>query len=300
MLASRAMRILRGAILAIGLASMALASPAFADERAAASKKFEDGERAYRAGDFTLAGDLFEDAYALSPHADALWNAARAWHRAGERARAANLYARFLREAPPNAPDRNRATTALIELSRQLGKLELQKSTFDAAKVDDRAVDAELVYVAPGGHEVVLEHGDERDAQSIVVGAGAVVSVAFREAAVAKPPPPPPPPEEHRGWSPTIVWIGAGLTAVAAGFSIWSGVDTLNTRDDYLRSGSKSDFDDGRAEQRRTNIGWVVTGSLAALTAATALVLVDWKSSKTGARTRLTAGPGSLEWTGKF
>jgi hypothetical protein len=293
------MRIVRRALISAALIAFAL--PAQADERAAASKKFQDAEHAYRAGDFTLAGDLFEGAYALSPHADALWNAARAWHRAGERARAANLYARFLREAPPNAPDRNNATTALVQLARQLGKLELQRSTFDTAKVDDRAVDADVLYVAPGRHEVVLDRGEDHDAQSVAIAAGAVVSVALHQAPVAETPTPLRPlPEEppHHGWSPTVVWIGAGLTVAAAGFSIWSGIDTLNTRSDYLSSGSKTDFDDGRAAQRRTNIGWVVTGALAGLTAVTAIVLVDWKTPH--ARASLAAGPGALEFRARF
>ncbi len=293
----------RPALLSIAL--MAIASPVTAQERPAdaatvraASKKFQDGERAYRAGDFTLAGDLFEGAYALSPHADALWNAARAWHHAGEKARAANLYSRFLHEAPPNAPDRNSATSALVQLSRQLGKIELQRSTFDAVKVDDHGIDADVLYVVPGRHEVVLQQGEERDTQSVVATAGGVISVAFHKTPVAAAPAVSAPVETPRGWSPTIVWIGAGLTVAAAGFSIWSGIDTLNARADFQAAPSKDGFDSGKHKQLRTNIGWVVTGSLAALTAMTAFVLVDWKSPS--ARASLSAGPGSVMLDGRF
>src|SRR5580658_7681957 len=78
--------------------------------RAEAGARFEEGTKAFDAGDFRRAAAAFEAAYRLAPNTDVLWNAARAWQRAGEAARAATLYSRYLRDAPPVAPDRGTAT----------------------------------------------------------------------------------------------------------------------------------------------------------------------------------------------
>ena len=50
-----------------------------AEDKKAAGKRFAEGEKAFRAGEFAQAGQDFEEAFALAPHPDALWNAARSW-----------------------------------------------------------------------------------------------------------------------------------------------------------------------------------------------------------------------------
>src|SRR5262249_30884250 len=107
---SRGVRWLTLGLALAGLASPAPAahaddvrSPRTAEARREAARKFGDATRAFDAGDYRRAGEGFEAAYQLAPHEDPLWNGARAWHLAGDLARAANLYARYLREAPPNA-----------------------------------------------------------------------------------------------------------------------------------------------------------------------------------------------------
>src|SRR5262249_35778251 len=87
------------------LGAPAMLGEARADEQGAAAvdeaaKDFADGERAFKAGDFVGAATHFEAAFQKAPHYAPLWNAARAWHRAGSLARAATLYARYLRESP--------------------------------------------------------------------------------------------------------------------------------------------------------------------------------------------------------
>src|SRR5258708_39824655 len=72
-------------------------STASADDRRQAAKDFADGDRAFKEGDYRGAAVAYERAYARVPHHSALWNAARAWQRAGELARAANHYAHYLR-----------------------------------------------------------------------------------------------------------------------------------------------------------------------------------------------------------
>src|SRR5262245_7274448 len=102
---------LRPAAFALALA-LTIAAPAAADEAAdarAAAAAFKEGQRAFRAGDDRRAAEQFELAYHDKPHHSPLWNAAQSWEKAGEYVRAGNLYARFLRDAPPDTPDRNQA-----------------------------------------------------------------------------------------------------------------------------------------------------------------------------------------------
>src|SRR5262249_17315843 len=98
------------------------------EERAtanAAARHFERAEKAFKLNDFAGAAKAFEDAYRASPHPDALWNAARSWERAGDLARAANLYAEYLRVADTDARDRGNVERLLSALASRLGRLEI-------------------------------------------------------------------------------------------------------------------------------------------------------------------------------
>ena len=75
-----------------------------ADDKRAAAHAFDDGEKAFAAGDYLRAAELFEEANKKAPHYANVWNAARAYHKLGELARAATLYGRYLRIAPADAP----------------------------------------------------------------------------------------------------------------------------------------------------------------------------------------------------
>src|SRR5262252_3080727 len=66
-----------------------------------AAKLFAEGQKSYREGDYRHAAEAFEGAYKKAPRLPPLYNAARAWQKGGETVRAANLYASYLRKAPP-------------------------------------------------------------------------------------------------------------------------------------------------------------------------------------------------------
>jgi hypothetical protein len=290
----------RAVCAAIALAAIAVAvpPPTRADDaappeasRQAAAAAFAEGERAFAAGDYGHAADAFEAAYRAAPHPDALWNAARAHHRAGERARAANLYARYLRTAPPGAKDRDAATTALRELAERLGRLDVVAPGATEVTIDGGPWDGASLYVHPGSHVVRARVGDRVIVRAPAVEAGGVVSVAL----VDEPPPAPapapaPPPAAAAAPAPlpaprpttppppgprpalVVASVGGGLTAIAAGVLLWSGVDTLNARSAYdgLPAGSHTQeiIDAGHAKQDRTNVLVGVTAGLGALTAA--------------------------------
>jgi hypothetical protein len=95
------------------------------------------------------------------------------------------------------------------------------------------------------------------------------------------PPPPPPPPAEDRGLKVLPKWAffsGVGATAVLGGVTIWSGLDTLSTKDKYddhpERTGLKHD---GQKAQLRTNVLIGATGLFAVATAVVGVFFTDWK-----------------------
>jgi hypothetical protein len=282
--------------------------------RDAAAAAFAEGERAFAAGDYQRAARSFAQAYALAPHPAALWNTARAWHEAGELARAANLFAKYLREAPAGAPDRGSATKALEDLSRKLGRIDVFAPGLADVRVDDTPADGGIVYVSPGTHVIRARAKSGVLQRTREVEAGAVIEVALVGEAVdpASPPrdpapppaastplplklatppgegslptPPAPTQPSSRGWSPIVVSVGVAVTAVLAGVTIGSGVDTLNTRDRFDRNPIEANRAAGEDAQLRTNVLLGVTIGSAALTAVAAIWLVEWSTPTPSAR----------------
>jgi hypothetical protein len=266
--------------------------------RKAAAQWFADGERAFKAREFVRAGDAFEAAHRLAPHPSALFNAARSWERAGEIARAANLYARYVREAPADAPDRERVATSLAELASKLGLLHITGAEPSSVLVDGQKLEGPDVYVSAGTHAVHARVGRNEETRKVSADAGAAVAVAFgadvastpASAASATPSPAPitkttpqePVPtntEATSGWSPVVVLIGGGFTLFAASWTVWSGVDTLNARDAFDAEPTPEHFDEGRRRQARTNILLGTTIASAAFTGVAAIWFVDWKGA---------------------
>lgn len=286
-----------------------------AEDKRAAQAAFQEGEKAFKAGDYKLAAERFELAYKTAPHYAPLWNAGRAWHRAGELVRAANTYARYLNEAPANAPDRNKALEGLKELKAKLGALELHATDVEAVKVDGVAVDATTIYVAPGAHVVegrttTTTHEAVRVSQN--VGAGEMVSVALVPPAATATatttttpadPGPKPAPHERSGLSPVFVYVGGALALGAGGFAVWSGLDTNKKRDDYLKGSTNQTqdaYDAGKSAELRTNVAIAVAGGLALVTTALAVFLVDWGGGSDANRVGVGVGPSGLLVRGTF
>jgi hypothetical protein len=257
-------------------------------DRRAAAKLFAEGQRAYRAGDYRHAGESFEEAYKRAPRLPPLYNAARAWQRGGELVRAANLYASYLRKAPPRAPDRNSATAALRKLSAKVGELEIHAASLTDLSLDGAPIDLDdqnatsfVVYVAAGAHVIEGKKEGKPVRQTATAVAGTDVSVVLLAPSEAPPPPPPPPPvvvqKPHHGWSPIVFAVSAGATAVAAGFLIWSGLDTVGQRSTFDADPTQANLDAGKADQLRTNVLLGVTLGLGVFTGVVGIFLVDWK-----------------------
>lgn len=269
-------------------ALLAATSTAAADEKVA-SREFAAGQRAFTSGDYRRAAESFEAAYQAKPHHSALWNAAKSWERAGQNLRAANLLEQYLNEAPPDAPDRERATAVLAEVSKRVGRLELHRSGAVDVKLDDVATDRAFVYVAAGEHVVSATASDGSVIQRrATVDAGGVASVSLapeprpapilapvetREEPVAKP---------RSGLSPWFVVVGGVATAAAGAAAIGFGMNTVHDRDAYRANPTSDGLAAAYQSQTRTNIAIGTAAGLAAVTTVVAVFFVQWKSE--GAR----------------
>lgn len=316
------MRALVSAVtLSVALAALVVVSSSRAGEGDAAAdasaekeaaSRFSEGERAFSRGDYAKAGDAFEAAYAAKPHEAALWNAARSWERAGELARAANLYRRYLRSAPDDAPDKKRAASALDALKPKLGRLEIVAPLLPAITVDDRATTDNVVFVIPGTHLVVGKNDAGVSAKKeVTLTAGAIESVVLDPPPEPKPsavpassappltssaplasaaptttgrPVPTPPPEVKRhGTTPWLLAPFIGVTAISGTFLIASGIDVIRAKSDFeeLKKGRSTEeqqalIEAGVGKTDRTNVLIGVTGGLALVTGIVALTAIDW------------------------
>jgi hypothetical protein len=289
------------------------------EPRAAAKREFVAGDAAYAKGDFTAAAGHFEAAYGLAPHPAALLNAAQAWEAAKNYARAANLYAKYLREAPSDAAPRTTASSSLKNLAPKVAELDITANGLTDLAVDDHPTEGAVVYVEPGHHYAYGRKGDRIARIDIDVAAGSVTPVTLPpptdlpaptltpEAAptptpTPTPTPPPtltPPPPHHR-LPPWVVYLGSGLTALGLAATIWSGAETAQFKSDvYDPAPTAANLTAGLMRERRTNILLGVTVGVAATTGAFALWLVDWHR-KDGSRVGLGVLPSEVALRSSF
>jgi hypothetical protein len=262
--------------------------------RTQAAQRFDEGSRAFDRGDFAHAADAYELAYRLVPHVDSLWNAARALERARELPRAATLYARYLREAPADARDRNIATARLVSLAASLGCIEVHGSDVEQLAVDERAIEERVIYVSPGAHVVRAVVAGALVQQTLELAAGQVVGLVFEAAAPTNSPETrpapqpdrptlearPPLPSGRRGLSPWFVAGGGALTAVAVTATIAWGLSALSALDTFEAHPTASNLATGQSLQARTNVLLGVSIGLGVMTTATAIWLVDWRGAR--------------------
>lgn len=283
------------------VACLLVGSAAFAAPSDDDSKKAQDffsrATKEFQGADYRAAAQDFEEAYRLKPHDSPLWNAARSWQRAGEDVRAANLYVKYLREAPVGTKDRDTATAALAQLSAKLGKIVAHSSGPTDLKIDEAANDPDGVYVPPGEHTVSGTYRGKPIRKSVTVTAGQTLSVTLEPPPPPPPIAPPPPPPKPEGLHvPFLVFAAGGvLTLAAGGVMVWSGLDSKSKRDRYREdynagTATRDQLDAGNATQLRTNVLIGVTAGLGALTAASAF-FVDWNGSTSKSRTGLSVQP---------
>ncbi len=332
------------AVLPISLLALVLGagSPAYAQDGASeptpaqvriAAEAFDKGREAYKAEEYVEAAEQFEKADSNAPSPAALELAIRARDKAGELDRAATLMALALHRHPDDE--------SLLKIAADLSKraaASLYELTANCDAPCDLTVGGKIVhggpetqrmlYISPGTLTVRAGWPDNRsDSKQVQAEAGAKGEVSFvapQTAAtqgMAKEPDEPiaaapaAPAGEQRdagagkssGWSPTVFFVGAGLTAVLGGVTVWSGIDTVkNPGADAVKKGCGNQgescalYQQGLSKQRRTNVLIGATAGVGVATILIGVLATDWSGGKKGneekAAGRLRPGVDVAPW----
>lgn len=251
------------ALVVVLLCTGAGAAPPDAETLKKAAGAFDDGSRAYKAGQFELAASYFEAADAAVPSARALRMAIRARSEAEQPARASTLAELALARHPNDTSTRALAEKTVKDNAAALHRLRIKCTSPCVLAVASRSVPGAaakrwILWVPPGetsigasfsgaagaDQQVIAARAGGDNTLSFVPGATApeepaprpAPSVAPIEPAPAVQPPVEPDridPEVDDGPSwiehPAVFVVSLIATAGAGGVLIWSGIDTLKS-----------------------------------------------------------------------
>jgi hypothetical protein len=276
--------------------------PTVAQVRSAA-EAFDRGREAYKQEEYVEAAEQFESADANAPSAAALELAIRARDKAAQLDRAATLAALALARHPDDPNLQKLAPAIIARAKAELFELSLKCDdpcdvTVAGKLAPGRRSTERTIYVAPGKYTVRAGwSGDRSSSQQVDATRGAQGELQFEAPATPVAPAPPPvtptpndkPNIEDRshaagGLPPAVFWVGVGLTAVAGGVSIWSGLDTKsNPGPDQVRSACQANspecptlYQQGLDRQHRTNILLGVTAGMGVATGLIGAFFTDW------------------------
>lgn len=95
--------------------------------------------------------------------------------------------------------------------------------------------------------------------------------------------------KKSSGWSPAVFYVGAGLTAVLGGITVWSGLDTVNNpgadrvKEECGALMQREDcelYKEGLSKQRRTNVLIGVTAGVGVATVLIGVLATDFRGTK--------------------
>jgi len=257
-----------------------------------AAQEHDLGYRAYVAKSFDDAATHFENAFFAAPNPAELRSAIRARREGGQLARAATLAAIVDRKYPTDAALEKFALETFAQARPKTQEVHVFAAVECNVAVDDKVVVAEkardfFFFVDPGPHELVFGWTEGRTRRVPLEAKAGASTVLKPEASPipVKPPPeaPPPPAPASRPLGPAVFLVGAGLTAVGVGVTVWSGLDTQKNpgtaavKTDCVGQGTSCpEYQQGLSSQLRTNILLAATGGVAALTVVTGLFLTQW------------------------
>lgn len=308
-----------------------------------AASEHARGYQAYLKKDYEAAAVHYENAFFSVPNPAELRNAIRARRDAKQYARAATLASLAHRKFPDDAATKKAADDAITEAKRFVQELTIACTLECGVVADGKVVTIERAkevrfFLDPGKHEIVVGWAEERaktipfDAkagasETIKVEAPPVpVKPAPSASSISTPTPTPTPtptststapstaiaPPAPKPFGPAVFYTGVGLTVVAAGVTILSGIDARNNPGvDAVKKNcvglgeSCPDYQKGRDAQFRTNVLIGVTGGLGVVTAVVGLAFTQWggkpaEPARGSVRVEPTVGLGQVGVRGSF
>lgn len=283
-----------------------------AEDIKVAGTEYDLGRQSYKKKKWVEASEHFEMADSRAPSAVTLELALRSRDKASQLDRAAMLAALALRRHPKE--------TALVKLAESVlkrGRAELHSLTVKCSPACDLVLGTKLVhgvaatertvFLAPGTTQVNASwSGGRTRSSSLEATKGGSGELSFeappepkpedatpaqakpRPASAVAPGPAPAPAgdagaEAKGGLPPLVFFVGAGLTAVAGGLTIWSGIDTQNNpgkdkvREQCAGQGTSCPaYQDGLDRQNRTNLLLGVTAGVGVVSGVIGAFFTDW------------------------
>lgn len=296
--------------------------PAYADDDSVA--KAQALEKSKKPKD---AAEQWEKAFEGSKDPSHLYRAAKDRQKGGDPTGAANDYGRYLalvKDKPPTDKAGKKqlasANKEIANLQKSLGRFALRATGSTRINVDGYPIDmtrSEEWYVMPGPHVIEAKFETGVGKENATAEKGKLVPVVIAAPIEGENgAPPSTKPEDTKpvaddkpsgsasamgnaqvstsrgkfSLPPFWFYVIGGATAVVGGLTALSALDVASKKSEFDKSKTQDNLDAGKSAQTRTNILLVTTGVFVALTAVTALVLVDWRRTDT----KLGLGPGSL------
>lgn len=289
----------------------AVAAPPDAERLKTAAEEFDSGRRAFKIKDFENSAAHFENADRDAPSPEALQSAIRARKEAGQTSRAATLAALALSRYPNDKSIGDYARQILSESDRVLYRVAVSCTPECGLVVDNKVMPfpetaSAVIYLDAGTHVVAATWANNRHRNAdITAVAGSSTKLSFAPpiekgpaATDAAPSPSPADPavpaaeadqgpqeKPKSGLPPVVFLVGASLTAVLGGVTIWSGIDTINNpgKDTVSKEcagispiSDCQTYKDGLDHERRTNILIAATSVVGVTTAVIGLVFTRW------------------------
>jgi hypothetical protein len=292
-----------------------------------AAQEHDLGYRAYVAKQFEEAATHFENAFFAAANPAELRSAIRARHDAGQNARAATLAAIGKRKYADDAALGKLADETITAARPKVYEVHVTSAEECNVAADAKVVAAEKAtdfrfFVDPGHHDLLVGWSDDRSTKV------AIDAMAGGTRELTLPPPPHPvkklapipiplaSPASTKPFGPAVFLVGLGLTAVGAGVTVWSGIDTQNNpgpsavKTDCVGQGTSCpQYQQGLSSQLRTNVLIAATGGVGLITAVVGIFFTQWSHPDVraaehppdaGLRVTPMLGPGEAALLGTF
>ncbi len=299
----------------IALALVLLATTAGAQsDKALAKEAYDRGTQAHARGDFRHAAEEFAKADALAPSPVALQAALDAAVDADDFLLGAELLERAKRLGSSRPGTLGASIdAATTKLGGRAGHVKVVcpsgarcTATLDGASFDS----GKGVWSRVGPHALVVQVDGAPDTRTVEVRAGEDMEIVAARASAATPvafPPPVPAPTAQltptpsapapdataaKPLSPLVFWIGTGVTVVLGGATTYFALTASSKHQSFADAGCgvlatsecPSLKSSGEDAQTSANIGFAVTGIVAATTIIIGVFLTDWAGTKKAAR----------------
>ncbi len=272
-----------------------------AERLKSAAAEYDAGRRAYAENKFEDAASHFENAFHDAPNAQTIRNAIMCRSKANQLSRAATLAVLAFSKYPEDEQVAQIVKQTVAEAESKLFKVSVGCTPACGVASDGRVISLEdakkvVFFLDPGPHAVVVSwEGDRTKPLDVTAKAGGSQDFTLEAPPMPVKPVGPvgpagggeQPAPSTKPFGPAVFFVGLGLTAVAGGVLVWSGIDTINNpgadvvKQKCVGLGETCpEYQDGRAKQLRTNVMIGVTSGLGALTLITGIFLTQWTSPK--------------------